>query len=291
MNVEDDSSNLNNNFNLVPTTCNCTLCAFSIHRRSTRMSAFTPAVQAFENQKFLASSHARNIRILCEHEETKHRLEVSGVKATVLIFGSARAKSSEQYSQMLGSLQESLVKCETDGDLVGAREFELSIERLKAGEWMCAYFDKVFELAREIAKWSTSFQAADDSRSCGLLTLKSPSMENLMATAELKDTQTSRPHPTTENKSRGLKAESLVICTGGGPGFMVRMLHFHLASSHVDAPCISYFSSHFSFLTNLLNKKFNLTRKLLTKERPLFLGQGRWEWASHSPSKMDSTRS
>ena len=55
---------------------------------------YCPAVQAYKNSTFLASETARNIRILCEHEETKSRLEKNNITASVLIFGSARAKSS-----------------------------------------------------------------------------------------------------------------------------------------------------------------------------------------------------
>ena len=68
------------------------------------MSNFVKATKAYKNPDFLGSENARNIRILCEHMETEARLETNSLKATVLIFGSARAKSKEEYERTISKL-------------------------------------------------------------------------------------------------------------------------------------------------------------------------------------------
>lgn len=64
----------------------------------------TPTVKSYRNAEYLNSGAARSIRIQCELEETKWRLEKHGVKATVLVFGSARAKSRTQYDNSIKDL-------------------------------------------------------------------------------------------------------------------------------------------------------------------------------------------
>lgn len=64
----------------------------------------TPTVKSYRNAEFLNSSEARTIRIQCELEESKWRLKKEGVKATVLVFGSARAKSRTQFDNSIRDL-------------------------------------------------------------------------------------------------------------------------------------------------------------------------------------------
>ena len=77
---------------------------------------FCPAVQAYKSTSFLASAEARNIRILCEHEDTKARLERHNITASVLIFGSARAKSYAEYDLLMSHLLEELDAANTSGN-------------------------------------------------------------------------------------------------------------------------------------------------------------------------------
>ena len=64
----------------------------------------TPAKSPYKDSAFLASEAARTIRIICELEGTKTKLDANNVSATVLIFGSARARSSAQFSEELQRL-------------------------------------------------------------------------------------------------------------------------------------------------------------------------------------------
>ena len=93
----------------------------------------TPTVKSYRNADFLNSDAGRNIRIQCELEESKWRLSregvhgkiscrlywscavystvfirwcvvCCGVAATVLVFGSARAKSRAQFDESIKDL-------------------------------------------------------------------------------------------------------------------------------------------------------------------------------------------
>ena len=51
--------------------------------------------KAYENLDFLRSRDARGIRILCEYLEPLQQFQRMGVRETIVIFGSARAKPAE----------------------------------------------------------------------------------------------------------------------------------------------------------------------------------------------------
>lgn len=160
----------------------------------------TPVVKAYKNSDFLASSKARNIRIMCELDETKWRLRREGVSATVLFFGSARAKSTTQYETAVQDLE---AKKATLGD----NQAELDsvngqLERIKAGQWMCEVFDKVTELSRMLTEWSVSsgIKLAQGRRISGVTRYHGKSADD-----------------EDENQELG---QTFVIATGGGPGFM-----------------------------------------------------------------------
>ena len=53
--------------------------------------------KAYKNNDFLNSTEARLIRIMCELEEPKERLNANSVDNIVMFFGSARAKPKDQY--------------------------------------------------------------------------------------------------------------------------------------------------------------------------------------------------
>ena len=57
--------------------------------------------KAYKNMEFLNSPGARAIRILCEYEETRQRFIQEDVHNTLVFFGSARTKSSEDSRSWL----------------------------------------------------------------------------------------------------------------------------------------------------------------------------------------------
>lgn len=166
----------------------------------------TPTVKAYRNSEFLNSSKARNIRIQCELEESKWRLQREGVRATVLVFGSARAKSRTQYDNSIRDLN-----AQKDGlpedDIAGREHIEGQLERVQAGEWMCEYFDKVFELSAKLTDWSinSGIKLAEGRNVAGVTRYASTEGGNSLIAAETIETQGN---------------QTFLICTGGGPGFM-----------------------------------------------------------------------
>lgn len=120
------------------------------------MSSFTEkkitkTVKAYRNADFLNSEAARNLRVLCELEETEARLKRYGVNATILFFGSARAKSSEDYVAAVEAARIAVGGAPTEQ----AREkAQAALTRLEAMHWMCEYYDKVVELSRRLSEWS-----------------------------------------------------------------------------------------------------------------------------------------
>lgn len=159
----------------------------------------TPTVKSYRNQEFLNSDAARTIRIQCELEESKWRLRREGVHATVLVFGSARAKSRTQYDNSIKDLNAKLESL-PEGDPERAN-IEGQLERVRAGEWMCEYFDKVFELSAKLTDWSINSG------------VKLAPGRNV--------TGVTRYHPSNlDSTIDDSGKQSFVICTGGGPGFM-----------------------------------------------------------------------
>lgn len=153
---------------------------------------YTECAKCYKNADFLNSGDARYLRILCEYEEPLHRLAKNGVKATVLVFGSARSKSTAQYTELLKQLNETraamergeTVESDIDHRLAKGIDksdkmavLEAQVERLNTGFWMCEYFDKTTELCRRLTEFA---------------------MLGTDAT----------------------KGQRFQICTGGGPGFM-----------------------------------------------------------------------
>lgn len=163
----------------------------------------TPTVKAYRNQEYLNSSQARTIRIQCELEESKWRLKKEGVKATVLVFGSARAKSRTQYDNSIRDLnaqKDALPENDPERAVIDGQ-----LERVQAGEWMCEYFDKVFELSAKLTDWSIN---------SGIKLAPGRNVAGVTRYAAHSDDKQN-----VEN-SESSREQSFLICTGGGPGFM-----------------------------------------------------------------------
>merc|ERR1719487_3233530 len=81
--------------------------------------------KAYKSSDFLNSSEARMIRIMCELQQPGQQLEKEGVENIVMFFGSARAKSKEEY-------QKALAEAQADVDQTPADDAKkAALERLK----------------------------------------------------------------------------------------------------------------------------------------------------------------
>ncbi len=100
------------------------------------------APKAYQNEKFLYSPAARELRILSEYLEPKSRLRRNKVQDTVVFFGSARTLPKKEAQKKLDILKtsgnakkEALRKAERDLDL-------------------SRYYEDAVELARRLTRWA-----------------------------------------------------------------------------------------------------------------------------------------
>lgn len=162
-------------------------------------------VPGYKNSNFLASDEARSIRILCEHTETEDRLKKMNVHATLLIFGSARAKSSEEHFALVEELKEKLAAATSD---VERERIQAEVTVLESREWMCSVYDRIYELARRVTLWSKDQALAQGRDIAGLSRAKSF------------DHESRKPKSPRAPELDAHAEQSIIVCTGGGPGFM-----------------------------------------------------------------------
>lgn len=104
--------------------------------------------KAYKNLEFLNSPAARPIRILCEYEETRQRFLQHGIKHTIVFFGSARTRSSQDAAWMLEQAQAAAERNPKDP------EAQLQLRKAEVISRMSGYYDAARELARRITEWS-----------------------------------------------------------------------------------------------------------------------------------------
>ncbi|PFH37209.1 hypothetical protein BESB_036670 [Besnoitia besnoiti] len=111
------------------------------------------AVKSYNNEDWLHSRSAREVRILCEYLEVEDRLRRQKVLCTFLLFGSARARSPDQWKKLMEAAQERLKDPATRADA------QKEIAKLKRSEWMCTYWVKIRNLSRMLMQWLQTEEA------------------------------------------------------------------------------------------------------------------------------------
>jgi len=101
--------------------------------------------KAYKNEDFLNGPMARLLRIQCEIEEPRVRLDAHGIENIVMIFGSARSKSPEEYKKYMAELRE---KVKTDPSV------KKQLSRAERMDFLCRYHDETVELSRLITEFS-----------------------------------------------------------------------------------------------------------------------------------------
>jgi hypothetical protein len=107
--------------------------------------------KAYKNLEFLNSPEARQIRILCELEETERRFREENVEDTIVMFGSARtlplAEAQKAYEAVKDRL--STIANPTPEDM---EELRIATANLKNAP----YYDQAAQLSEELTRWSMS---------------------------------------------------------------------------------------------------------------------------------------
>lgn len=105
--------------------------------------------KAYKNLEFLNSPEARQIRILCELEETERRFREENVEDTIVMFGSARtlplAEAQKAYEAVNQRL--STIANPTPEDM---EELRIATANLKNAP----YYDQAAQLSEELTRWS-----------------------------------------------------------------------------------------------------------------------------------------
>jgi len=104
--------------------------------------------KAYKNSMFLNSSEARLIRIMCELQEPKQRLDDEGVENIVMFFGSARAKPKAEYEKALAEAKAKVASAPTNE---GAT---MALNRLQKQAFLQEHFQITIDLASLLTKWS-----------------------------------------------------------------------------------------------------------------------------------------
>jgi len=101
--------------------------------------------KAYKNEDFLNGPMARLLRIQCEFEEPRVRMEAHGIENIVMIFGSARSKSPEAYKEYIAELR---AKVKKDPSV------KKQLSRAERMDFLCRYHDETVELSRLITEFS-----------------------------------------------------------------------------------------------------------------------------------------
>jgi uncharacterized protein (TIGR00730 family) len=107
--------------------------------------------KAYKNLDFLNSPEARQIRILCELEETERRFRKENIEDTIVMFGSARTIPLKQAKSRSKAIEEALSKKKRR---TPAEDEELRLARANLKN--APYYDHALNLSYELTKWSKS---------------------------------------------------------------------------------------------------------------------------------------
>jgi hypothetical protein len=108
-------------------------------------------LKAYDNPAFLGSPEARSIRVLCEMNEPIGRLALHQIENTIVFFGSARLRASEDAQKDLATLEAEIRKKPAI-----TREQKVKLDRARKLVTAAPYYDMARELARELTQWSQS---------------------------------------------------------------------------------------------------------------------------------------
>jgi len=105
--------------------------------------------KAYKNEKFLASTAAREVRVLCEFVEPRDRFKKTGVKDTVVFFGSARTLPRETAQARLAEAEAARESGQGDPGAL-----ETACEQARRNLNLSRYYEDARELARRMTEWS-----------------------------------------------------------------------------------------------------------------------------------------
>eukprot|EP01063_Lacrimia_lanifica_P008520 TRINITY_DN15588_c0_g1_i1.p2 TRINITY_DN15588_c0_g1~~TRINITY_DN15588_c0_g1_i1.p2 ORF type:complete len:380 (+),score=151.79 TRINITY_DN15588_c0_g1_i1:56-1195(+) len=164
--------------------------------------------KAYKNEGFLMSRDARNIRILCEFEETLSRLKHEGILGTFLFFGSARAMFRKDWEREIAIAKGKVADKSLNEEQKAQADAKLL--RLTRVEWLCPFMEKCKLLSRKLTMWALTEE------------LRTGPVEALPAGGHSLWNPSHSSNYLTEpgGNGGGQRRQRYVVSTGGGPGLM-----------------------------------------------------------------------
>ncbi|MFC1585494.1 lysine decarboxylase, partial [Fibrobacterota bacterium] len=101
-------------------------------------------LQAFDNPEYLHSRDGRNVRVLAEFSEPKHRLEKYGILDTIVFFGSARTLPMRDAKKNLRELK------------LNPKAKPAEIKKAKTALEMSRYYEEAADLSHQLGGWAKS---------------------------------------------------------------------------------------------------------------------------------------
>lgn len=109
-------------------------------------------VKAYDNQEFIHSSDGRILRIIAEYQHPQQYLRKNNVRKMIIVFGSARIISQEQYDNKVKNLND-ILKKSIDNEKEKIIEMIKDTESVKP---LIHYYDEATVLTKMIAQWSNN---------------------------------------------------------------------------------------------------------------------------------------
>jgi hypothetical protein len=108
--------------------------------------------KAYKDLEFLTSPDARLVRMISEFLEPQRRFRRSGIKDTIVMFGSARVRPRKDTLATLRVVESTIRKSRrpTKRLLTSLRDAEIQVE-------MSRYYEDAVELSRLLTSWSKKF--------------------------------------------------------------------------------------------------------------------------------------
>jgi len=105
---------------------------------------------AFEDRNFIRSDHARPIRLQLEMEKPEWIMRQSGIRSTIIVFGSARFVSSKRAQRLLKEANEKLAASPN------CKEAQKTVAMAKIRVDTSVYYEQAREFARIVATEATA---------------------------------------------------------------------------------------------------------------------------------------
>lgn len=112
------------------------------------------ALKAYENPQFMGSAGARLIRMMAEYMEPLQRFQRTGVRETIVFFGSARARSPVTVK---GELEAAMAEAKTHAGRP-PRDLRQKLARLQGEAQLSIYYEEAAELSAMLTQWAKSLK-------------------------------------------------------------------------------------------------------------------------------------